>query len=96
MKGVQFVVDDKGDTTAVVINLKQHSETLGGLLRHGHRRSPRERAARVACLGQKAVGRPKKNSLEWLVIPVDICAVRTERDGVVSKTQLKGLSVNDT
>ena len=26
MKGVQFVVDDKGDTTAVVINLKQHSE----------------------------------------------------------------------
>ena len=27
MKGVQFVVDDKGDTTAVVINLKQHSES---------------------------------------------------------------------
>ena len=26
MKGVQFVVDDKGDKTAVVINLKQHSE----------------------------------------------------------------------
>ena len=26
MKGVQFVVDEKGDKTAVVINLKQHSE----------------------------------------------------------------------
>jgi hypothetical protein len=26
MKGVQFVVDEKGDKTAVVISLKQHSE----------------------------------------------------------------------
>ncbi len=26
MKGVQFVVDDDGNKTAVVINLKQHSE----------------------------------------------------------------------
>lgn len=26
MKGVQFVVDDRGTKTAAVINLKQHSE----------------------------------------------------------------------
>jgi len=26
MKGVQFVIDESGEKTAVVINLKQHSE----------------------------------------------------------------------
>jgi hypothetical protein len=26
MKGVQFLIDEHGDKTAVVINLKQHSE----------------------------------------------------------------------
>lgn len=26
MKGVQFVVDEDGEKTAVIINLKQHSE----------------------------------------------------------------------
>ena len=32
MKGIQFVLDDKGDQTAVIIDLKKYGDPMGRLL----------------------------------------------------------------
>jgi len=46
MKGVQFVVDEQGNKTAVVINLKQHSELwedfYDSAAAHSRKSEPRE------------------------------------------------------
>lgn len=46
MKGVQFVVDENGQKTAVVINLKQHSELwedfYDSAVAHAREKEPRE------------------------------------------------------
>ena len=46
MKGVQFVVDDRGNKTAVVINLKQNSELwedfFDSAVAHSREKEPRE------------------------------------------------------
>jgi hypothetical protein len=51
MKGVQFVVDEHGNKTAVVINLKQNSELwedfYDGAVAHSREREPRESLASV-------------------------------------------------
>jgi hypothetical protein len=51
MKGIQFVVDEKGDKTAVVINLKQHSELWEDFydtaIAHARESEPRESLASV-------------------------------------------------
>jgi hypothetical protein len=46
MKGIQFVVDEAGEKTAVVIDLKEHSDLwedfYDGLLARGRASEPRE------------------------------------------------------
>ena len=51
MRGVQFIVDEQGNKTAVVIDLKKTAELwedfYGRALAHSRRREPRETLASV-------------------------------------------------
>ncbi len=48
MTGIQFITDERGQKTAVVIDLKKHESPLGGLTRHSCLSLPPPRKAHSA------------------------------------------------
>ena len=56
MPGVEFVVNDRGERRAVLIDLKKHGalweDLYDAYLVHARRREPRESLAQVKCLLQ--------------------------------------------
>ena len=66
MKGVQFVVNENGEKTAVVINLKQYSVLGEDFYDSAVAEIAKERTARVACIGQEAANRTRKASPAWI------------------------------
>ena len=68
MKGIQFLVDDQGNKTAVLIDLKKNAKVWEDFCDLALARERQSRATRVAAVGEAAIGEKSEDSVEWMSI----------------------------